>query len=486
MAIDELVQLVLKPTQENWARNHQRILDSLFGSGGGRYPADARNALKLRAPEKIEIPYAAYIHPANPDSGAYGGMSLVFFPPDEWKGPCLVGMVVGTQGLHPDEPVLSRPGHARKVNAICSWLNHRRHGCAWAKHDPTRLDIRVPDEVTRRWPDVKGAMEKYGRETYALFRPASTNDGEMTRDAVLAFLDLLLEERGFGPLKPELGEAERIQAEWFAHIFPAVSATEVAELLQERRFVILQGPPGTGKTRMAKELLRGHKYYAGKGRFIQFHPNTTYENFIGGLAPSQDNNGLGLQFVPRRGHLMDAVAEAGDGKYLLVVDEMNRADLAKVLGEAIVLLEPGDPDREVVLPYDFSAPIGTRLRLPAGLHILGTMNTADRSIALVDIAIRRRFAFVDLWPDFRAAKEKGSSLSQEYFRKTVSLFVEHATEEAMPLVPGHAYFLAESEDEARRKLKWELVPLLREYLAQGFVAGFAENVRALIQEMEAL
>lgn len=486
MPIEELVQLILRPTQDNWARNHQRILDSLFGSGGGRYPVDARNSLKIRAPEKIEVPYAAYIHPANPDSGAYGGMSLVFFPPHQWQGPCLIGLVVGTQGLHPDEAVLSRPGHARKVKAICSWLNQRSHGSAWAKHDPTRLDVRVPGEVAQRWQDLKAALEKYGREMYALFRPPSSDEGKLTRDAVLAFLDLLLEERGFGPLKPSSGEAARIQGEWTAHIFPTVSVEQVAELLRQRRYVILQGPPGTGKTRMAKQLLEQYQHYAGRGRFIQFHPNTTYENVIGGLAPSQDTNGVGLRFVPRRGHLMDAVAEAGDGKYLLVVDEINRADLAKVLGEAIVLIEPGDPEREVFLPHDFGAPIGTRLRLPAGLHILGTMNTADRSIALVDIAIRRRFAFVDLWPDFHAVKEKGSPLSQEYFRKTISLFVEHATEEAMPLVPGHSYFLGDNEEEARRKLKWELVPLLKEYLAQGFVAGFAENVRALIQEMEAL
>lgn len=482
--VEELVSLILKPVRQDWAKNHQKILDSFFGSGGGRFPAEAKNAVKLRAPQEIDIPYAAYIHPTNADSGGYGGMSLVIFPPPDWEGPSLIGMVVGTQGLYPDEAVLSRPGHARKVRAICSWLNRCTSGSAWAKQDPTRLDIRVPVDVVKRWPSLKPTFDKYGKEIYALFRPPSSEEKELTRAAVLAFLDLLMEERGFAPLKAASAEAEQIRSKWFLHILPSVGQEEVAKLLEERRFVILQGPPGTGKTRMAQKLLREN--YDGRGCLVQFHANTTYENFIGGLAPVTDGAEKGLRFVPRRGHLMEAVVEAASGKYLLVIDEINRADLAKVLGEAILLFEPGDPDREVTLSYDFGEPIRTRLRLPKGLHVLGTMNTADRSIALVDVAVRRRFAFVDLWPDYQAVAENGSALSQEYFRKTLSLFVEHATDDAMPLVPGHSYFLAKSDEEARWKLRSELLPLLSEYLAQGYVAGFAEDVRALMQEIEAL
>ncbi|MGC8760603.1 MAG: McrB family protein [Bryobacteraceae bacterium] len=484
MAIDELVELTLRPKKSEWAKKHQEILEGFFGSGRGRYPADAKKSVKLRAPEDIDVPYAAYIHPMNPDSGAYGGTSLVFFPPEGWERPCLIGMVVGTQGLSPDEGVLSRPGHARKTRAICAWLNRRQRGSAWAKQDPTRIDLNLPSEVASRWPEMKAAFNRYGREMYAVFRPASPEDFELTRDAVLAFLDLLMEERGFLPLKAGSESAEHIRSQWFAHILPTVEESEVEQLLDQRRFVILQGPPGTGKTRMAKRLLE--QSYRGHGRFVQFHANTTYENFIGGLAPVQDGDGVGLRFAPRRGHLMEAAAEAGDDRYLLVIDEINRADLAKVLGEAIALLEPGDPDREVELAYDFGPPIGPRLRLPEKLHILGTMNTADRSIALVDVAVRRRFAFVDLWPDYRVVNETSCPLAIEFFQKVVSVFVEHASEEAMPLVPGHSYFLASNDSEARWRLRRELVPLLNEYLVQGFVAGFGENIRALIQEIEAL
>lgn len=483
MAIDELVTLLLHPKREAWAKNHERILSQFFGGSTGRYPAAARNCLKLRAPEDIEIPYAAYIHPSNQDSGAYGGTSLVFFPPPNWDDrPCLIGMVVGTQGLSPDESILSRPGHARKVRAICSWLNQQEAGSAWAKQDPTRTDIVIPAEAATRWPDLKPALDRYKDVVYGLYRPSDSN--ERMRDAVLAFLDLLLEERGYAPLKTAASDADRIRAQWFGRVMPAVTEEDVLGLLEQRRFVILQGPPGTGKTHLAKKLLQQN--YAGRGAIVQFHANTTYENFIGGLAPVQDQNEMGLKFAPRRGYLMEAVADAGTDSYLLVLDEINRADLAKVLGEAIFLFEPGDPDREVNLAHDFGSPFGSKLRLPKNLHILGTMNTADRSIALVDVAVRRRFAFVDLWPSHEVVHKVGCDLSKRYFTKTLSLFIEHAAEDAMSLVPGHSYFLASDKDTATRKLKFELAPLLREYLAQGFVAGFAENVRVLLQEIEAL
>ncbi len=342
----------------------------------------------------------------------------------------------------------------------------------------------MPETVKRCFSEWDSVFRKYERVIYALFRPPSAEATELTREAILAFLDLLIEERGFQPLTAHLPSAQRIRAEWLAHLLPSIQQGEVARLLDQRRFVILQGPPGTGKTRMALKLLRDE--YAGRGRLVQFHANTTYESFIGGLAPVQDLGETGLRFAPRRGYLTEAVVETSDGRYLLVIDEINRADLAKVLGEAILLLEPGEPDREVTLPYDFGIPIGSRLRLAPGLHVLGTMNTADRSIALVDVAVRRRFAFVDVWPDFQAVTECGSPLAKEYFEKTLSLFVEHASEEGMSLVPGHSYFLAKSDEEARWKLQWELLPLLKEYLAQGYVSGFAESVRALVQEVEAL
>jgi 5-methylcytosine-specific restriction protein B len=154
MSITPLIDIVHARSQDSWQDRNKTAFNALFGSPEGRYPKSAAAAITLRAPEmtpEFGVPFAAYIHPSNPPSGPYSGLSFVLFPvPDQ---PCLIGMGVGTQGLTPDEAILGRPGHARKTQAICSWLN-RDYGngelIAWAKQDPTRTDVSIPTNISRR------------------------------------------------------------------------------------------------------------------------------------------------------------------------------------------------------------------------------------------------------------------------------------------------------------------------------------------------
>jgi 5-methylcytosine-specific restriction protein B len=187
---------------------------------------------------------------------------------------------------------------------------------------------------------------------------------------------------------------------------------------------------------------------------------------------------------------MEAAAQAREDSskpYLLHIDEINRADLSKILGEAIYLLEAkSDTPREISLPYQFGEPFRDRLTLPANLHILGTMNSADRSIAIVDVAVRRRFSFVSLWPQMSVVEQFGCKLTQQAYRRLVSIFIEHAGDDAFNLVPGHSYFLEANEESAKRALQVTLVPLLDEYLAQGYVSGFAESIRGYLQWLRSL
>jgi 5-methylcytosine-specific restriction enzyme B len=318
-----------------------------------------------------------------------------------------------------------------------------------------------------------------------MYAPGS--DNSETLDALTAFLDLMFDERGISPLAPFKANALEIQKLWFRHLMPEVTNDQIANLLNERRYVILQGPPGTGKTHTARRLIATE--YQEHGRTIQFHANTTYENFVGGLAPRTSSESLGFQFAPQKGFLIEAAEAASrtNGKYLLHVDEINRADLSKVLGEAIYLLEPDDQDGRVIdLPYEFQPPTGNRLALPDNLHILGTMNTSDRSLAIVDIAIRRRFAFMKLWPQMSVVENQGCELMKEAFQRLLSIFVEHATEDAMELVPGHSYFLETADPKARRRLRTTLKPLLEDYLTQGYVSAFAEEVRSYMQWIDSL
>jgi len=486
MNLKEIVKIIHSGNQENWKDENLKAYEAIFGAKAGRYPDLAKKSVKLRAPE-TEIPFAAYIHSNTTNEGAYGGFSFVIFP--SAGAPAMFGLVVGTQGLDPDEEVLGRPGHARKVQAICAWLNKefgKEGRVAWSKHDPTRIDIPVPEKLQKDWSEFKGAFGKYDGVMYALYKPTANEDH--TSEALTAFLDLMFEERGFLPNKDQMKDRDRIQAAWFNYLMPQVERSDVRDRLLESRYVVIQGPPGTGKTRMALELIE-HEY-GGNGRTIQLHPNATYENFVGGLAPAQTQGPVGLTFRPTPGFLMqaaEAALKASPKPYLLHVDEINRADLSKVLGESIYLLEAkADKQRHVSLAYDFGAPFHDTFSLPPNLHLVGTMNTADRSIAIVDVAVRRRFGFVPLWPQMKVVEERGCKLMQDAFREIISLFVEHAQDDAFNLVPGHSYFLEKDDTKAKAALKTGLAPLLEEYISQGYVGGFAEQIRSYLQWVRSL
>jgi 5-methylcytosine-specific restriction protein B len=232
--------------------------------------------------------------------------------------------------------------------------------------------------------------------------------------------------------------------------------------------------------------------YQGHGQTIQFHPGTTYEDFVGGLGPTKTSGktDLGFRFAPQKGALLRAAKEAleiAPEPYLLHVDEINRADLANVLGETIFLLEPGrEHDAAVELAHDFGDPFNEQIQLPENLHILGTMNTADRSISALDVAIRRRFAFVSLWPQMDVVKEKSVDVMSQKFQELQSIFVNQAPDDAFPLLPGHSYFLAEDRASAIRTLKSELVPLLEDYLRRGYVSGFEGEIQSYVQSIHSL
>jgi 5-methylcytosine-specific restriction protein B len=130
-----------------------------------------------------------------------------------------------------------------------------------------------------------------------------------------------------------------------------------------------------------------------------------------------------------------------------VVDEINRADLGRVLGEAIYLFEAesGAP-RSVRLPHAIDG--SQTFTLPANLHVLATMNTADRSVARMDLAIRRRFAFVTMMPDRAVVQEHSTPTGLALFDALCDVFLEFAPDDALALLPGHSYFLVRDGDEA--------------------------------------
>ena len=163
--------------------------------------------------------------------------------------------------------------------------------------------------------------------------------------------------------------------------------------LERKRQVIFQGPPGTGKTHVAQELARCLAGDKERVKLVQFHPSYAYEDFVEGYRPDLEDGQP--TFVLKHGPLRQAAAKAEADRgnmHFLVIDEINRGNVAKVFGELYFLLEYRD--EKVDLQYS-----DTAFSLPENLYIIGTMNTADRSIALVDLALRRRFSFVEFHPD---------------------------------------------------------------------------------------
>ena len=176
--------------------------------------------------------------------------------------------------------------------------------------------------------------------------------------------------------------------------------TRILESLKYKKNIILQGPPGTGKTYMAKRLayLLLEEKDESKVEMVQFHQSYSYEDFMQGYRPNEDGsfkleNGVFYRFCKR------AQADP-DRDYFFIIDEINRGNLSKIFGELMLLIEKDKRGKKHAVPLTYSTSSELRFYIPKNVHLIGTMNTADRSLAVVDYALRRRFAFINVMPVF--------------------------------------------------------------------------------------
>ena len=235
--------------------------------------------------------------------------------------------------------------------------------------------------------------------------------------------------------------------------------------------VVLYGPPGTGKTRDA--LLFADKWRGSFGNDavfqITFHPSYCYEDFIEGFRPTPDGTGF---------HLKDGIfkvvcnkAKANlNTKYLLIVDEINRGDIARILGELITILE-GDkrgPNYATILQQS-----GESFYVPENLYVLGTMNTADKSISLMDLAIRRRFLFIPCYADPDIFNEDKNFYAEVDGIRLSNLLIginQKLIEAGVDRdrILGHSYLLISKQDQFPletliNRMRYEIIPLIEEY-----------------------
>ena len=247
--------------------------------------------------------------------------------------------------------------------------------------------------------------------------------------------------------------------------------------------VVLYGPPGTGKTyKTAQRCVEicdqsnddhdvRDRYQDliddGRIEFVTFHQSYGYEEFVEGLRPSvAEEGGAGFRLEPVPG-VLKRIADRARGNtesaYVLVIDEINRANISKVMGELITLLEEDKREGEVneiavTLPHS-----GEQFKLPRNLHILGTMNTADRSIALIDTALRRRFEFEEMAPAYESdllPVVEGVNLLTVL--RTINERLEYLIDRDHLI--GHAWLMnAGSKDEVDRVMRRKIIPLIAEY-----------------------
>jgi MoxR-like ATPase len=289
-------------------------------------------------------------------------------------------------------------------------------------------------------------------------------------------VDRLVGDRMTGDSEPEQDsqsgpeDIDYVEAAAQDLLVPRSTLDEIVELLRDKRQVILYGPPGTGKTFLAQRLalaICGDD--ASRTSLVQFHPASSYEDFFEGLRPTITDAGE-VFYARTPGPLVlladRARADPGAHTHVMIIDEINRANLPKVFGELLFLLEYRDKSARTL--YRASEPF----QLPKNLWFIGTMNTADRSIALIDAAMRRRFHFIPFFPNRapidglleRWLRDKKQPVNVAEFLQKVNAELIDLVGEHLLIGPSHFMKSDLSESSLRRIWDYNIFPLIEEQL----------------------
>lgn len=408
------------------------------------------------------VAYCGFIREGQEPSGPYSDFSLCFMPEktnDDTNSisACAIVLVVGTQQFMYDGAIAQSPFTRRR------FLRLNSNSRVYYKSDFSNITDRLPELTTKlkeEHPRIRQFDERFGPLVVA-FEAVDIKNDFTVEDIPYEFKKWICayaEFRGWPTNDAQrkeivdvLDKLESINSK------KSLTEDEIYKILLRDKYIILQGAPGTGKTYTALNIAKRFNTV----KFTQFHAETSYSDFVYGIKPDTASNTLIYKDNP--GVLYEAIKEANTGKdVLLIIDEINRANLSNVLGPVFYLFEKntGDNRKYKIKIGDIEID-----KLPETLYVIGTMNTADKSLAVVDFALRRRFTWITLRPQVIDHKD----FRKEEFLEFENMFMRHATDEELNLQPGQSYFIAADDEAMKQRLKYELMPLIKEYINEGFL-----------------
>ena len=408
--------------------------------------------------------YFGFINSEEETAGPYSDLSFVIFPDASDAKTCVVSLVVGSSGFRSDYQLASLPGLKRSFLRLKSDDNLSFFKTSFEDIESTATDLLT--KIRADYPSLRNVIESY-KTVILASRIVSLESNAL--DIIYSWLATYANVRGWGTA----AQRNNIKKCLDSIPMPVLpdEKKEIKDLLDRRRYVVLQGAPGTGKTYTALKIAEmedgGEKIFR-KTFFEQFHAETTYSDFVYGLEPKTSSGGS--MFQVKEGILYQAVRYAIEHKgenVLLIIDEINRANLSNVLGPVFYLFEFQAGPRSTIINLG-----NLKLsKLPDNLYVIATMNTADRSLAVVDFALRRRFAWYTLRPH-KVTPEKGKTFMDKMYNRFSEIFYEYATDDELNLQPGQSYFIVDSDNKEKNmkeRLIYELMPLIKEYLAEGYL-----------------